>query len=58
MLTVPVTITIDGPPTAPIVLALDSGGQVELTAEQAHAIADDLASMADEAADTRAEGQR
>lgn len=48
MLTVPVTITFDGPPEAPVRLTLDEGGHVDLTPEQADAIATDLTSMAAE----------
>lgn len=55
LLYVPVTITLDGPDSAPIVMELDGehgigGGQhIELTADQARAIAADLETMADEA---------
>ena len=49
MMTVPVTITLDGPDTAPVVLEPDIPGRLELTPAQARAIADDLYAMADEA---------
>jgi hypothetical protein len=47
--TVPVTIALDGPTAAPIVLELDGGGRVELTADQARTIAASLDGVANEA---------
>jgi hypothetical protein len=49
VLHVPVTITLGGMLVDLVVMELDSGGMVELTPDQARAIAADLEAMADEA---------
>ena len=49
VLHVPVTITLGGMLGDLLMLEFDSGGWVELTPEQARAVAADLESMADEA---------